>query len=89
MCICRRRIGRTQQALSPPSTTTPTTSVADLPRTRYRPEIPDDVDVRFLADPTLTDGEALYEAAFGPDEPQTDFCEATARQGQSPVELFA
>ncbi|MET0992691.1 MAG: hypothetical protein ABWY20_00810 [Mycobacterium sp.] len=38
----------------------------------------DDVDVQFVADPTLTDGAALYEAAFGPHEPRTDFYEAPA-----------
>jgi hypothetical protein len=43
------------------------------------PGDPDDVDVQFVPDPTLTDGEALYEAAFGPDEPRTDFWDATAQ----------
>lgn len=43
------------------------------------PGDPDDVDVQFVPDPTLTDGEALYEAAFGPDELRTDFWDATAQ----------
>ncbi|PXW96095.1 hypothetical protein [Mycolicibacterium moriokaense] len=34
---------------------------------------------RFAPDPTLTDGESLYEAAFGPDEWRTDFWDATAQ----------
>ena len=42
------------------------------------PGDPDDVAVQFVADPTPADGAALYEAAFGPDEPQTDFYDATA-----------
>ena len=34
---------------------------------------------QFAPDPTLTDGESLYEAAFGPDERPTDFWDATAQ----------
>jgi hypothetical protein len=43
------------------------------------PGDPDDADVQFVPDPTLTDGEALYEAGFGPDELRTDFWDATAQ----------
>jgi AcrR family transcriptional regulator len=43
------------------------------------PGDPDDVNVQFISDPALTDGAALYEAAFGQHEPKTDFYEAPAR----------
>lgn len=39
----------------------------------------DDINVQFVANHAITDGAALYEAAFGPNEPKTDFYAASAR----------
>ena len=38
------------------------------------------VQIQYVSAPSLTDGIALYEAAFGAHEPKTDFYEATALQ---------
>jgi len=41
---------------------------------------PSDVQIQYVSDPSLTDGIALYKAAFGATKPKTDFYEATALQ---------